>query len=117
MSCIFGMNYSERLQIMIHWYGAVLKSTTEKYKIAVNCGHSWWPSNINELPYKIPIFVINDTSRLGSYVTFIPISESGHLLMLCSDTEVWYSSFQIVLTDIRLEQQVSSDKATVLWCV
>jgi hypothetical protein len=102
---------------MIHWYGAVLKCITEEYKIAVNFSHSWWTSNINEPPYKIPIFVINYTTCLGSYVTFIPISERGHLLMHCSDMEVWYLSFQIALIDISLEQQVSSDKGTVVCCV
>jgi len=50
-------------------------------------------------------------------MTFIPIPEPGHLLMLCPDTEVWHLSFWIALTDISLEQQVSRDKAAVLWCV
>lgn len=87
---------------MIHWYGAVLKPSIEVYKIAVNCDHSWWTSNINEPPYKISIFVINDTSCLGSYMTFIPISECGHLLVFCPDTEVWHLSFGIAFTDISL---------------
>ena len=109
LHCLVSLNYSERLQIMIHWYGAVLKSSIEEYKTAVNFVHSWWTSNINELPYKIPIFVINDTSCLGSYtrMTFIPISEWSFAGAL---SRHWGVAFKFPVCPHRYQLRAASEQ-------